>query len=141
LGSICNYVGGYSAALFWHDVATRNARALYQFNDDPKYTKLYFEKYLPMDPFFPATGFVGAGVVHGCFDIVPQEEVEQTRFYKEGIKPQGILDAIAVNLEKVVMRSSFLAIRANVASGLLDDAARQRLAAIVPHLQRAVAIS
>jgi len=141
LGSICTYVGGYSAALFWHDAATRNAQALYQFNDDPKYTKLYFEKYLPMDPFFPASSFVEAGVVHGGFDIVPQAELEQTRFYKEWIKPQGIVDAIAVNLEKGVTRSSFLAVRSDATYGLLDDAARQRLAAVVPHLQRAVAIS
>jgi DNA-binding CsgD family transcriptional regulator/PAS domain-containing protein len=141
LGRICTYVGGYSAALFWHDAATRNAQALYLFNDDPNYTKLYFEKYVPMDPFFPASSFVEAGVVHGSSDIVPQAELEQTRFYKEWIEPQGIVDAIAVNLEKGVTRSSFIAIRSDATYGLLDDAARQRLAAVVPHLQRAVAIS
>ena len=141
LASICSYVGGYSAALFWHDAATRNARAFYLFNDDPNYTKLYFEKYLPMDPFFPASSFVDAGVVHGGFDIVPQAELEQTRFYQEWIKPQGIVDAIAVNLEKGVTRSSFIAIRSDATYGLLDEAARHRLAAVVPHLQRAVAIS
>ena len=94
LGSICAYVGGYSAALFWHDVALRNAQALYLFNDDPSFTKLYFEKYLPMDPFFPASNFVETGVVHGSRDIVPQAELEQTRFYKEWIAPQGIADAV-----------------------------------------------
>ncbi|MEO6841916.1 MAG: helix-turn-helix transcriptional regulator [Bradyrhizobium sp.] len=140
LASICGYVGGYSAALFWHDAATRNARAFYLFNDDPNYTKLYFEKYLPMDPFFPASSFVEAGIVHGSSDIVPQAELEQTRFYQEWIKPQGIVDAIAVNLEKGVTRSSFIAIRSDATYGLLDEAARRRLAAIVPHLQRAVAI-
>lgn len=141
LGSICTYVGGYSAALFWHDAATRNAQALYLFNDDPNYTKLYFEKYLPMDPFFPASSFVEAGVVHGSSDIVPQAELEQTLFYQEWIKPQGIVDAIAVNLEKGLTRSSFIAVRSDAAYGLLDAAARLRLASVVPHLQRAVAIS
>jgi DNA-binding CsgD family transcriptional regulator len=140
LGSICAYVGGYSAALFWHDVALRNAQALYLFNDDPSFTKLYFEKYLPMDPFFPASNFVETGVVHGSRDIVPQAELEQTRFYKEWIAPQGIADAIAVNLENGVTRSSLIAIRSHVTSGVLDEAARQRLAAVAPHLQRAVAI-
>lgn len=140
LGRICGYVGGYSAALFWHDTATRNAQALYLFNDDPHYTKLYFEKYVTMDPFFPATSFFEAGVVHSSNDVVPQAELEQTRFYKEWIKPQGIIGAIAVNLENGVTRSSFIAIRATANHGMLDDAARQRLAAVVPHLQRAVAI-
>jgi DNA-binding CsgD family transcriptional regulator len=140
LGRICGFVGGYSAALFWHDVAMRNAQALYLFNDDPNYTKLYFEKYLPMDPFFPASNFVEAGVAHRSSDIVPQAELEQTRFYKEWIAPQGIVDAIAVNLENGATRSSLIAIRSHATSGVLDDAALLRLAAVAPHLQRAVAI-
>ncbi len=36
LASVCAYVGGYSASLFWHDAATRNAQALYLFHDDPR---------------------------------------------------------------------------------------------------------
>jgi DNA-binding CsgD family transcriptional regulator len=140
LGSVCTFVGGYTAALFWHDSATRNAQALHLFNDDPKYTRLYFEKYVPMDPFFPASSFMEAGVVHGATDIIPQAELEQTRFYKEWIEPQGIADAIAVNLEKGVTRSAYIAIRTDASYGMADEAMRGRLAALVPHLQRAVTI-
>ena len=140
LGRICNYVGGHAAVLFWHDAATRNAEALHLFNDNPHYTKLYFEKYLPMDPFFPASSLVEAGVIHGSNEIVPQAELEQTRFYKEWIKPQGIADAIAVNLEKGVTRSSFLVVRTDAAYGLADEPMYNRMAALIPHLQRAVAI-
>jgi hypothetical protein len=140
LGSICAYVGGYSAVLFWHDAAAQHAQALYLFNDDPAYTRLYFEKYLPMDPFFPASSFIDVGVVRGSNDIVPQAELERTRFYKEWIKPQGIADAIAVNLEKGVTRSSFLVVRTDATQGPADDLMFSRAAALVPHLQRAVAI-
>ena len=140
LGSICAYVGGYSAVLFWHDAAAQHAQALYLFNDDPAYTRLYFEKYLPMDPFFPASSFIDVGVVRGSNDIVPQAELERTRFYKEWIEPQGIADAIAVNLEKGVTRSSFLVIRTDASQGPADDLMFSRTAALVPHLQRAVAI-
>jgi DNA-binding CsgD family transcriptional regulator len=140
LASICNYVGGYAAVLFWHDAATQNAEALHLYNDDPTYTRLYFEKYLPMDPFFPASSFVEAGVIHRSSEIVPQVELEQTRFYQEWIKPQGIVDAIAVNLEKGVTRSSFIVIRTDATYGMADEPMCGRLAALVPHLQRAVEI-
>jgi DNA-binding CsgD family transcriptional regulator len=140
LGRICSYVGGNAAVLFWHDTATQNAQALYLFNDNPDYTRLYFEKYVPMDPFFPASSFVEAGVIHRSNDIVPQAELEQTRFYKEWIKPQGIVDAIAVNLEKGVTRSSFLVIRTDATYGPADEPMYVRTAALIPHLQRAVAI-
>jgi DNA-binding CsgD family transcriptional regulator len=140
LASICTYVGGASAVLFWHDAATERSQALYLFNDDPHYTKLYFEKYLPMNPVFPAATFAEAGVVTTTNDFIPQDELEKTRFYKEWIAPQGIVDAIAVNLEKGTTSSSLLNIRTDATYGMADDAARQRLALLVPHLQRAVAI-
>ncbi len=81
-----------------------------------------------------------AGVVHTTNDFIQQDELEQTRFYKEWIAPQGIVDAIAVNLEKGTTSSSLLNIRTDATYGMADDAARSRVAALVPHLQRAVAI-
>jgi DNA-binding CsgD family transcriptional regulator len=80
------------------------------------------------------------GLVHTTNDIMPQEELIKTRFYREWIEPQGIVDAIAVNLEKGVMRSSLLNIRMDATYGVADDAARHRTSLLVPHLQRAVAI-
>jgi DNA-binding CsgD family transcriptional regulator len=80
------------------------------------------------------------GEVHGANDIIPQAELAETRFYKEWIEPQGIGDAIAVNLEKGLTRSSFIVIRTDAATGAADESMYGRLAALVPHLQRAVAI-
>jgi DNA-binding NarL/FixJ family response regulator len=140
LASICAFVGGSSAALLWHDSATVSSQALHIFNDDPYYSKLYFEKYLPMNPMFPAATFMEEGLVHNSFDILPQEELEKTRFYKEWIEPQGIVDAVAVNLEKGVMRSSMINIRMDATYGPADDECRRRMTLLVPHLQRAVSI-
>jgi DNA-binding CsgD family transcriptional regulator len=140
LAGICAFVGGASAVLYWHDSATQQAQALHLFNDDPHYTKLYFEKYLPMNPVFPAATFMEVGLVHSSGDIIPQAELEQTRFYKEWIAPQGIVDSLAVNLEKGVMRSSMINIRHDATCGPADEESRRRLALLVPHLQRAVAI-
>jgi DNA-binding CsgD family transcriptional regulator len=140
LASITNYVGGSMAALLWHDSAAEQAQVMHIFNDDPHYTKLYFEKYLTMNPFFPAAGFVEAGVVHTQREIIPQDELEQTRFYREWIAPQGIVDAVSVNLEVGITRSSMINIRTDLSYGVVDQKMKQRLAALVPHLQRAIAI-
>ena len=94
-----------------------------------------------MDPFFPATSFIDAGLVHRTSDIIPRSDLEQTRFYREWIEPQGIVDAVAVNLEKGLTRSSYLAVRTDATYGLADDKMLERLAALVPQLQRAVNIS
>jgi len=137
LKSVCAYVGGDSAVLLWHDAEAARSEALHLFNDDPRYTQLYFEKYLPMNPMFPAAAFIDVGVVNSAGDIMPRDEFVQTRFYKEWVEPQGTVDAISVNLEKGVTRTAMINIRTNV---IVDDDMRRRLTLLVPHLQRAVAI-
>ncbi len=137
LGRICAFVGGSSAVLYWHDSATERSEALHLFNENPTYTRLYFEKYLPMNPMFPAATFVDAGVVTTDEDIMPASELAKTRFYKEWIKPQGIVSALAVNLEKGITRTSLINVRTTVPT---NKQMRRRLGLLVPHLQRATAI-
>jgi DNA-binding CsgD family transcriptional regulator/PAS domain-containing protein len=140
LASITAYVGGSSAVLYWHDAATERSEVLHLFNVNPEYTRLYFEKYLPMNPMFPAGAFYEAGVVNSTNDVMPIDEFVETRFYKEWVKPQGIGDAIAVNLEKGTTRASLLNVRMDASQGFENDDARSRMSLLVPHLQRAVSI-
>jgi DNA-binding CsgD family transcriptional regulator len=140
LQNACEFIGGHSAVLFWHDAATERSEALHLYNADPHYNALYFEKYLPLNPLFPAATFMEAGVVHTSNEVVPQAELVETRFYKEWIEPQGIVDAIAVNLEKGPTRASLLNIRMDASYGMADEEALRRTRLLVPHFQRAVAI-
>ncbi|WP_410925336.1 hypothetical protein, partial [Pseudomonas aeruginosa] len=64
----------------------------------------------------------------------------ETVFYEEWMKPQGVIDSVAANLEKSATSSSIIAIQMHEADGLADAENRRRLALIVPHLQRAVSI-
>jgi DNA-binding NarL/FixJ family response regulator len=137
LGSICAFVGGSSGVLYWHDSATERSEALHLFNEDPAYTRLYFEKYLPLNPMFPAATFIDEGVVNADVDIMPRTELVKTRFYKEWLEPQGIVSALSVNLEKGIASASMINVRLSVPP---TDVMRRRLGLLVPHLQRAVAI-
>ncbi|OAF18990.1 hypothetical protein AXW67_38915 [Bradyrhizobium neotropicale] len=119
-------VGGSSAVLYWHDVASESSAALHLFNDDPHYTQLYFEKYMPMNPVFPAATFIESGLIYTPTDIVPEAELRDTRFHKEWVEPQGITDVVCVNLEKATTSSSVLNIRRDGTHGIVDDAVRQR---------------
>lgn len=140
LGSACAFVGGSSGALYWHDAATERSEALHLFNADPHYTRLYFEKYLPMNPMFPAATFVEEGAVVTAGDIMPLSDFVRTRFYKEWAEPQGMMDAVSVTLEKGATRVSLINIRMDATEGAVSDDARRRMGLLVPHLQRAVAI-
>lgn len=140
LEQACLFVGGSSGNLFWHDAATEQSAVLHLFNEEPHYTKLYFEKYLPLNPVFPAATFFEAGVVYGTADLVPFEEMVETTFYQEWMKPQGILDGLGANLEKSATSASVLAIRMHEKDGPADPDDRRRLGLIVPHFQRAVSI-
>lgn len=137
LESICKFVGGSSAALLWHDSGLERSEALHLYNCDPHYIRLYFEKYLPLNPMFPAATFVDEGAVVADEDIMPRAELNKTRFYKEWIKPQGTLGALSVNLEKGILHTAMINVRMTVP---LREEMRHRLALLVPHLQRAVAI-
>jgi DNA-binding CsgD family transcriptional regulator/PAS domain-containing protein len=138
LGSVCAFVGGSIGQMFWHDAAAAQAHALYSHNDDAHHTRLYLETYAPLCPIFPAATFAPVGTVSSATDHVPEPELHQTRFYREWMAPQDMTDALAVLLEKDRTRSAFLALQWKGVP--IDDAARQRMELLVPHLLRAVAI-
>lgn len=140
LEQACLFVGGSSGALFWHDATTEQTAVLHLFNEEPDYTKLYLEKYLALNPCFPAATFCEAGRVYASTDFVPFEEMVETRFYEEWMKPQGMIDALGSNLEKGATYSSIVSVRMHEKDGLVDVDARRRFALIVPHFQRAVSI-
>jgi DNA-binding CsgD family transcriptional regulator/PAS domain-containing protein len=136
----CAFIGGFSSVLYWHDAATESSGILHSFNQNPHYLQLYFEKYLPMNPMFPAAVFMEPGLVHTSNDLVPREEFNQTRFYREWCKPQGIVDALAANLERGLTSSALFNIQWGENDGPLDEHVRHRAELVMPHFQRAVAI-
>jgi DNA-binding CsgD family transcriptional regulator/PAS domain-containing protein len=136
----CSFIGGFSAVLHWHDAATERSAILHSFNQNPHYLQMYFEKYLALDPMFPAAIFLEPGTIHTTDDLVPLAEFAKTRFYLEWCRPQGIVDALAANLERGLTSSALFNIQWGEKDGPLDQGVRRRAMLVVPHFQRAVAI-
>jgi DNA-binding CsgD family transcriptional regulator/PAS domain-containing protein len=140
LEQICGFVGGSAANLFSQVPTSKEITVYFQWNIDLHYEQLYIEKYSKMNPFFPAFTFFEVGQVHSGSDILPHEEFIKTRFYKEWVQPQGIIDVLGVNIERSATSMAMLAIRRSDQDGQVDAGARHRLGLIAPHVQRAVMI-
>ena len=138
LQAACNFVGGYQALMFWQDAAANNVATLHTYNDDPQYTRLYHEVYAPLNPVFPAAIFNDVGAVLTARDLVPRSEMQRTRFFKEWVAPQGMGDSYGIVLEREASRAAFLTVQ--LRESTVSEESRHRMALLVPHFQRAVAI-
>jgi DNA-binding CsgD family transcriptional regulator/PAS domain-containing protein len=136
----CSFVGGCSANLFYHSTGGDAVNVFFSFNEDPAWTRLYREKYAPLNPLFPASAFLEVGTVHSLSDVITVEEFTETRLYQEWVRPQGILDALYTNLERTATGAAAMSIRRLASDGLFGNEAKARLRMLVPHLQRAVSI-
>ena len=136
LEKIAGFAGGVMANLFSQDIINKSANLYFSWGDDPKFTALYLEKYARINPLYPAMLLFPVGGVFSMKDIISPAEMRQTRFYKEWLEPQGYLDVIFSNLEKTTTGSAPISIVRHERDGLVDDATRQRVSMIVPHIQR-----
>jgi DNA-binding CsgD family transcriptional regulator len=141
LAKLCAFIPGCASNLFSHDALYSVAEIHYSWGDDPDYVQLYFEKYLKMNPFFPAIAFDDVGRVGVQSDIVPFEEFHQTRFYQEWARPQGYVDCLYCVLEKSQTGCAMITVRRHTSHGLVDEEARRRMGLVIPHVRRAVQIS
>jgi DNA-binding CsgD family transcriptional regulator len=140
LVKICEFVGGSAAGLHARDTASGTGQIFYEIGTDPRYGQLYFEKYIKLDPMGTACLTVDVGEVFSNSMLVPPSEFIETRFYQEWVKPQGWIDNILVVLERSgTSQAEHLVVR-HERDGIADEAARQRMRLIVPHLRRAVLI-
>jgi hypothetical protein len=140
LAKVGAFVDGTSATFYSQNSSSRQATQYVQWGGDPHYERLYFETYYKLNPLAPATSFVDPGIVFSQSDLIPYEEFEETRFYKEWVAPQGFVDVIGANLEKSATSAAMFAIRRNARQGRVDGECRRKLGLVVPHLRRAVLI-
>ena len=134
------FVGGPAAGFFARDTVRRTANPYYDYGISPHYKKLYFETYASFDPLAMACFVLDVGEVISSSSIVPYDEFIETRFYKEWAKPQGLIDNVLTLLDRTPTSIAGFFVARHERDDLTDEAARQRMERIVPHMRRAALI-
>jgi len=137
LRKILTAMGAQCGFLAWNDMESQ-ARFEVQFGNDPAFLQSYAETYAQHDILQPTLQAAAEGVVMQAYEHLQAPEVRASIFYKEWLAPQGIVDNLAVNLIKREQMFAPLAILRTGDAPPFDAADVARLAAIVPHLKRAV---
>jgi len=141
LAKAAKFIGGSSAALFSKDAANGQGDIYYEYGTDPHYRELYFEKYVKLDPATTGHSFADVEQPIAVADLMPYHEFLETRFYREWVQPQGVVDFLAAVLDKSVTSVAMFGVFRHERDGLVDDEARGRLKLIIPHVRRAVMVS
>jgi hypothetical protein len=140
LERISAFVHGPGAMNFCYDAALKTGQRFYSWGDDPDYTRSYFEHYAAISPFLPAQLLLDVGEVKSVFELVPQSEFVETRFYREWAKPQGYVDNVFAILDKSSKSYAAIAVTRDTKAGIVDEKTRENMRLIAPHVRRAVMI-
>jgi DNA-binding CsgD family transcriptional regulator len=140
LGDAARYIGGSSAALFSKDATTDSGNIHYESGTDPYYRQLYFDKYVRLDPVTTGQFFAEVEQPISVADLMSYDEFLETRFYREWVRPQGVVDFLAAVLDKSATGAALFGVFRHERDGIVDDHARRRMRLIAPHIRRAVLI-
>jgi DNA-binding CsgD family transcriptional regulator/PAS domain-containing protein len=141
LGKARDFIGGHAAALARKDAVGKCGDVFYEDGAmDPYYTQIYFEKYIKFDPFTTAQFFAEIGTPVSSADIMPFDEFSKTRFFKEWVQPQGLVDGVVCPLDKGPTSVALFLIFRHQRQGLTDEETRRRMRVLAPHVRRAVLI-
>lgn len=135
-----SFVNGATAGLLSKNSISNVGDVHYSYGVDDSYLRSYRETYWQFDPLAPLT-FSEIGEVTARGDFVADGEFLDGRFYREWVKPQGMIDAACVVLDR---RGESFALFSSIRSedqGRVDAEMRRRIGLLVPHLRRSVLIS
>jgi DNA-binding CsgD family transcriptional regulator len=141
LGKTREFLGGYAAALYAKNAISKTCDVAYTDGRiDAHYTRLYLEKYARLDPSTTGQFLAEIGEPISTENLIAYDEFLETRFYKEWMRPQGLVDLASTILDKSPTVAAMFGVVRHERDGLVDDEMRRRLHLIVPHLRRAVLV-
>jgi DNA-binding CsgD family transcriptional regulator/PAS domain-containing protein len=137
----CGYVQGATGTLMSQDTAPGRALFYFQWGNDSNFLKSYQDIYVKLNPVLvPTLLYARVGDVLSTVDLLPFDEFFASRFYKEWVAPQGLIDSIFSTLDKSARSYAFIAITRHERHGIVDEDTRRRMRLLAPHFRRAVAI-
>jgi DNA-binding CsgD family transcriptional regulator/PAS domain-containing protein len=140
LRDVAAFVGGSAASLCSINVRRGSGESHYDSGLQPSFAQSYFEKYIKYDPTTVGQFVLNVEDVHSVTDFLTLEELVESRFYKEFLKPHGWLDRVGATLEKSTTTFAACVVFRTEEQGPADEGARTRMQLLVPHIRRAVHI-
>ncbi len=141
LEKVCGFLPGGAAMLGIDDTTKKSVRLVVEWGNDPHFLQLHDSYYTRLNPMtVPTLLYAKPGSVLGSSDLVPYEELTATRFFREWIAPQGMVDALAIIIEKAPTSYAAVIVHRYRKHGRVDDAMKRRASLLAPHFQRAIAI-
>lgn len=131
------FVGGTGAGLFCKDVGVQHAVIPHSFG---------IQRPLPVALFgeiYPAAAAHFLGDIEepiATADLIPQDELIQTDFYRQWAEPQGLVDFLSVVVDRTTISAAIFGVFRHQENGIVDDHARRQMRLIAPHIRRAVLI-
>lgn len=141
LAEMSSFVGGSSALLFHQDLALGQGDFFYSHNADPNWTRLYFEKYIPLNPVLPLAGYMEVGACAALSGMLDVNEYKSSQFYVEWAAPQRFLDVVVTVLDKSSTAMGMFGVTRMVDEGLAGPTEVARMELLAPHLRRAVTMA
>ena len=139
LSEIVDFVDGRVAGLLTRDSTREQVNVQWQAGGDPHYMRLYADTYSRLGPLATSPPGQVERVV-SIPGIMPYAEFRRGRFFREWAEPQGLIDVAVAVLDKSASGCAYLSVARDAESGMVDQTMRERLALVLPHVRRAVAI-
>lgn len=138
---LCVDFGAGAGFIAWTDL-DRDAGFHAQYGNDPIWLQRYVETYAAVDVMRPHLQAADEGQCVSAWALLQTPAIRESVFYREYLAPQGVVDNLAVNLVKRPDHGlmAHLALLRHAPAAPFSDADRQGLAALVPHLRRAILI-
>jgi DNA-binding CsgD family transcriptional regulator len=131
--------GAKAGFVGWYD-ADRSEGFQAEFGNDPAWLQRYIETYARHDIMRPKLEALPEGRCEAAWPHLQTPAVRESIFYREYLAPQGIVDNLVVNLIKRPGITANLGLIRVEPTAPFSQADSDRLAALVPHLRRAVYI-
>jgi len=107
---------------------------------EPYYLQLYKEKYMLLNPWMDVVAALGSGETTYVSRHAGYEAITQSAFYTEWLKPQRLVDAAILMIDKTVTAVSIVVASRTEEQGFFDLEALETLSLIYPHIRRSAAI-
>jgi DNA-binding CsgD family transcriptional regulator len=134
------FVGGCAAALFFKDASANRGDTYFDTGITPYYRNLYFDEYVTLDPATKSHFHAEIEQPVAITDLMPFDEFQETRFYREWVQPQGLVDFVSTVLDRSATSVVMFGVFRHQRDGLANDDTRRRMRLIAPHIRRAVVL-